>query len=137
MNMKEHETRVRVRYAETDQMGVVYYGQYSVYYEVGRAEWLRQYGLSYADIENMGILMPVTKMSGRFIRPAYYDQLLTLRTKMKDIPGRRITFVTEIFNDNGELLNIGEVTLAFLNRQSGEVVEIPKSLSEKLLSNNP
>ncbi len=130
--MKPHETRLRVRYAETDQMGVVYYGNYALYYEVGRAEWLRQFGLSYADLEREGVLMPVTRLKSRFLRPAVYDQLLTIRTALKEMPGRRITFVSEVLDEEGELLSIGEVTLAFLDKKSMEVIEIPSFLKEKI-----
>ncbi len=130
--MKAHETRLRVRYAETDQMGVVYYGNYALYYEVGRAEWLRQFGLSYADLEAAGVIMPVTSLKSRFLRPAVYDQLLTIRTSLKETRGRRITFVSEVMDEGGELLNIGEVTLAFVDKQSMEVIEIPSFLKEKI-----
>ena len=130
--MKPHETRLRVRYAETDQMGVVYYGNYALYYEVGRAEWLRQFGMTYADLEKAGVIMPVTSLKSRFLRPAVYDQLLTIRTSLKGMPDRRITFVSEVLDESGELLSIGEVTLAFVDKKSMEVIGIPSFLMEKI-----
>lgn len=130
--MKAHETQLRVRYAETDQMGVVYYGNYALYYEVGRAEWLRQFGMTYADLERKGVIMPVTRLDSRFLRPAHYDQLLTIRTSLKEMPNRRITFVSEVMDEDGELLSIGEVTLAFLDKKSMKVIDIPSFLMEKI-----
>jgi len=130
--MKAHETQLRVRYAETDQMGVVYYGNYALYYEVGRAEWLRQFGMTYADLERKGVIMPVTRLDSRFLRPAHYDQLLTIRTSLKEMPKRRITFVSEVMDEDRELLSIGEVTLAFLDKKSMKVINIPSFLMEKI-----
>ena len=127
-----HETSLRVRYAETDQMGIVYYGNYSQYYEVGRVEAIRSLGISYKEIESTGILMPVTKMNIKYVLPAKYDDLLKIVTIVKEKPDKRISFRTEIYNMNEELINFGEVTLVFLETETKKVVDIPSFLWDKM-----
>lgn len=109
------EVNIRVRYAETDKMGYVYYGNYATYFEVARVEALRDTGISYKDLEDMGIMLPVLEMKNKFIRPARYDQLLTIKTTVKELPTSRWTFYHEVFNENKELLNVSEVTLVFVD----------------------
>jgi acyl-CoA thioester hydrolase len=121
-------THIRVRYGETDQMGFVYYGVYPQYFEVGRAEWLRRFGLTYKELEDMGVIMPVSDMSVRYLRPAQYDDLLTVSTRVVGKPSRRITFQSDIYNDQGELLTTGTVTLAFVDRASRKTIEVPAPL---------
>src|SRR6187402_2924553 len=99
------ETQIRVHYALTDQMGMVYYGHYAQFYEIGRTESIRQLGFTYKDIEAMGIIMPVVDMHFRFLRPARYDDLLTIKTTLREIPARhKITFHGEIYNEADQLL---------------------------------
>ena len=99
--MYQHRHAIRVRYGETDQMSYVYYGNYALYYEVGRVETMRSLGLSYAFFENeIGVMMPVMKMDIEFLRPAFYDQELTILTTIPELPGREILFQSEIFNEN-------------------------------------
>lgn len=109
-------------------MGVVYYGYYTLYFEVGRAEWLRAMGLTYREMEDWGLVMPVTDVGIKYLRPARYDELLTLKTSVREIPQKRITFHTEIFNDAGELLTIGKVSLAFLDGKTMKLCPPPKAL---------
>lgn len=109
------ETQIRVRYAETDQMGYVYYGNYAMYYEVGRVEALRSFGFSYKRMEDDGIMMPVLESHSIYLKPGKYDELLTIRTTIRDLPGVRIRFFYEVLNEQGELINEGETVLAFLN----------------------
>jgi acyl-CoA thioester hydrolase len=130
--MFTHETSLRVRYAETDQMGIVYYGNYSQYYEVGRVEAIRSLGISYKEIESNGILMPVTKMNIKYVLPAKYDDLLKIVTIVKEKPDKRISFRTEIYNMNEELINFGEVTLVFLETETKKVIDIPSFLWDKM-----
>lgn len=130
--MFAHETHVRVRYAETDQMGVVYHSHYIAYFEVGRAEMIRDMGLTYADMEARGVIMPVTEVRVKYMRPARYDDLLRLRTRMKEMPGKRITMVTEVFNEKDEHLVTGEVTLAFLDARTGRSTPAPDFFLELL-----
>lgn len=131
--MYTHETQVRVRYSETDQMGFVYYGHYAAYFEVGRVEAIRDLGLRYATLESEhGILMPVMNMQVRFLRPAKYDELLTISTSINKLPDDQITFSSDILNENGKLCVAGRVTLCFLQAESHDRVPVPEFLVDKL-----
>lgn len=131
--MIQHETYLRVRYAETDQMGYCYYGNYAQYYEVGRAELIRSLGLSYKEMEEeYGILMPVMSMNIRYIRAAKYDDRLKLITSLRKMPEKTVTFHTDIYNDKNELLNGGYVKLGFITSENPQGVEAPDFLIEKL-----
>lgn len=123
--MVANETNVRVRYSETDQMGVVYYGNYAQYYEVGRVELLRQLGMSYRELEENGTMLPVLKLECKYIRPAKYDDNLKVVTKIEELPSTRIHFVHEIFNEEGTLLNVGSVSLVFVDMESGRPRQAP------------
>jgi acyl-CoA thioester hydrolase len=112
------ETNLRVRYAETDKMGVVYYGNYPQYYEVGRVECLRRLGTSYKALEENGFYMPVASMNICYHKPAFYDDNLRIRTTVKEMPGVRMDFFYEIFNEKDELLNTGETTLVFMSEET-------------------
>jgi acyl-CoA thioester hydrolase len=127
------ETTIRVRYAETDQMNVVYHGNYAQYFEVGRVESIRRLGLSYKDVEASGIVMPVIEWTAKFIRPAHYDDLLTVRTSVKKWPvDYRIEFHQEVFNDHGNLLTTGKVLLYFLKAGSLEKTHMPEEMARTL-----
>ncbi len=126
------ETTIRVRYAETDQAGYVYYGHYAQYYEVGRVEIMRKLGLSYKLMEERGIFMPVLEMKTKFIKPAFYDDLLTIKTTVKELPITRMRFEYEIRAENGELINIGETTLTFVSKQTYKPGRIPEWFAECL-----
>ena len=133
--MYSFETKVRVRYAETDQMGFVYYGVYAQYYEVGRVELLRSLGISYKKIENMGFALPVVSMKIQYKKPAFYDDNLVIKTIIKELPESKITFHYEIHNDRSELLNFGEVGLVFINKQTKKPCIAPNNILEKIKSN--
>lgn len=123
----------RVRYAETDQMGYLYYGNYAAYYEIGRVEMLRDLGMSYREMEtDLGIMMPVMNLQMRFVRPGRYDELLTIRTTLRQLPGRFIVFHVEIRNEQGKLVNGGTVKLCFVAMDTGRTVEAPEALLNKL-----
>ncbi len=133
--MYTHSTKLRVRYGETDQMSYVYYGQYAYYYEVGRVEALRDLGLSYKSMENdLGIFMPVMSMSCKYIRPAYYDELLTLETSILRIPEMTIQFETKIYNPENKWINFGQVSLCFVEIESKRRVSVPSIILDKLKS---
>ncbi len=131
--MVEHTTQIRVRYAETDQMAYVYYGVYPQYYEVGRAEWLRRFGLTYRQLEESGVIMPVAEVNMKYLRPAKYDDLLTQKTRVMEIPDKRVTFISEIFNEEGKRLNVGRVTLAFVDAGTMRPCSAPKLLLDTIL----
>lgn len=123
------ETLIRVRYAETDQMNVVYYGNYAQYFEVARAESIRNLGLTYKEMEAAGVMMPVVEMQTKFLRPAHYDDLLTIKTIMRELPiDHRILFEHEVFNQEKKLLTLGKVILYFVKIGSFERTVMPDTM---------
>ena len=127
------QTQIRVRYAETDQMGVVYHSNYFPYFESARAESIRQLGFTYADMEKMGIVMPVIDVHCRYLRPAVYDDLLTIKTILKELPiHHKIEFHHEVFNEKNELLAVGKIILYFMESKTMKRVTMPEQLQEKL-----
>jgi acyl-CoA thioester hydrolase len=128
------KTQIRIHYALTDQMGVVYHGHYAQFYEIGRTEALRCLGLTYKEIEATGVIMPVTEIHSKFIRPALYDDLITVVTTVKEMPvHHKIVFHSDIFNENDKLLNTGEVTLYFMNAKTMKRCEMPAKIKERLI----
>ncbi|HEX3386603.1 MAG TPA: thioesterase family protein [Mucilaginibacter sp.] len=113
--MFEHTTKVRVRYGETDQMGYMYYGNYAEFYEVGRVEMLRSLGMTYTAMEASGIMMPVLELKCKYIKPALYDEEISIKVIMDKMPGVRIHFRYELYNPKNELINTGETLLVFVN----------------------
>jgi len=131
--MYSSETQIRVRYAETDQMGVVYYGNYAQYYEVGRVEAIRQLGFAYAELERTGVIMPVVEMHSKYLRPALYDNLLTVKTILKELPlHHKIEFHQEVYNEQGILLNTGKVVLYFLEAKTMQRTTMPQAMKDRL-----
>ena len=131
--MYTHETQVRVRYGETDQMGFLYYGNYAQYYEVGRAEAIRALGMTYQEMEETHkVMMPVMSLNMRFVRPALYDELLTVTTNLRKLERKTITFHMEIHNEKGKLVNGGSVKLCFMHTESRKSMETPDCLLTKL-----
>ena len=130
--MYTFETTVRVRYAETDQMGYVYYGNYAAFYEVGRVELFRSLGFSYKALEDSGVMMPVLELHCRFLKPSRYDEEITVRTHLKEKPGVKIHFEYELFNQGGELLNTGSTTLVFVDMKRNKPCVAPTEFMERL-----
>jgi len=131
--MYEHITTVRVRYAETDQMNIVYYGNYAQYFEVGRAECIRSLGFTYREMEEMGVRMPVVAMETRYLRPARYDDLISIKTILRKLPDEHdITFESEVYNEEGKLLTTGKVTLYFIDNATNKKTGMPAALKETL-----
>lgn len=125
--------QIRVRYAETDQMGVVYHSNYFPYFESARAESIRHLGFTYADMEQMGIMMPVVDVRCRYLRPARYDDLLTIKTVLKELPvHHKIEFHHEVFNEKEELLATGHIILYFMKIDGMKKTTLPDQLREKL-----
>lgn len=124
----------RVRYGETDQMGVVYHGNYAQYLEMGRVEWLRALGISYKSMEKNGIMLPVISLQLKFIKSAVYDDLITVVTKLKKTPSVKIEFDYEIYNEANELLVEANTVLAFLDVRTKKPVKCPDYLLNKLLN---
>jgi len=132
--MREFEFKVRVRYAETDQMGVVYHGNYAQYFEMGRVEWLRNLGLSYKWMEENGIMLPVVSLTMNYKKPARYDDLIRVKTIFKSQTSVKIEFDYEIFNEKEELLTTGTSMLVFVDMKTGRPTLPPTYVSEKLLA---
>ena len=127
------ETKIRVRYAETDQMGIVYHGNFFPYFEVGRVESIRELGFAYADMEKMGVVMPVVDVHARYLRPALYDDLLTVKTSLKELPvHHKIEFHQEIYNEKEELLCSGKIILYFMEKSGMKRTTMPEALKKKL-----
>ena len=127
------ETQIRIHYALTDQMGVVYHGHYAQFYEIARAEAIRQLGFTYKDIEAMGIIMPVIDIHSRFLRPAKYDDMITVKTTLKELPANhKIVFHHEIYNETDELINTGDITLYFMEANTMKRCGMPTALKEVL-----
>jgi acyl-CoA thioester hydrolase len=131
--MYRSETKIRVRYGETDQMGVVYYGNFALYYEVARVEGLRQLGLTYRELEESGVMMPVIENKSKYLAAAKYDDLLTVVTTIRERPGVKISFEYEIFNEAGKLINQGETILVFIDMKTRRPCRAPEQMI-KLLS---
>ena len=126
--------QLRVRYAETDQMNVVYHGNYAQYFEVARAESIRHLGFTYKDMEAMGVMMPIVEWHAKFIRPAHYDELITIHTILKELPtDHRIEFHHEVYNEAGKLLTAGRVVLYFVDAKTKEKTTIPQALLQKIV----
>ncbi len=126
------ETQLRVRYAETDQMGYVYYGNYAMYFEVARVEALRGIGFSYRKMEEEGVMMPVLESHCQYLRPGKYDELLTIKTMIPELPGVKIKFQYEVYNEKGVLINKGRTVLTFLKKDSHRPCRPPQYLLDLL-----
>ncbi|WP_270089606.1 acyl-CoA thioesterase [Sphingobacterium sp. SYP-B4668] len=126
------ENQLRVRYAETDQMGYMYYGNYAAFYEVARTEMLRSTGISYKELEEMGVMLPVLELNCRYLKPARYDELITIKTKIRVKPSIRLKFEHELFNEAGELINTGSAELVFVDIVKNKPCLPPAIFQEKM-----
>ena len=126
---------LRVRYAETDPMKYVYYGNYATYFEVARVELFRELGMPYEEIEQRGIWMPVSEFSIKYLKPALYDQNLEIHTYIRKIPGVRVEFEYEIYNESKQKITEAKTTLFFLDSKSNKVIKCPEFLMDLLLKN--
>lgn len=129
--MMTSETKIRVRYGETDQMGVVYHGNYALYFEEARTEALRHIDVTYKSLEEFGVMMPVVSLQTDFKRPARYDDLLTIKSAMKELPTVKLELFYEVYNEAGVLLATGSSTLAFIDKQTKRPVRCPEHLYQK------
>jgi acyl-CoA thioester hydrolase len=130
--MYTHTTKVRVRYGETDQMGYMYYGNYAEFFEVGRVEMLRSIGLTYSWMEGVGIMMPVLEMKCKYLKPALYDEEISIKVIMEKMPGVKIHFKYELFNEREELIHIGETLLAFIDMKRNRPSLPPQEFLDKV-----
>jgi acyl-CoA thioester hydrolase len=129
-----HSSHLRIRYSETDQMGYCYYGNYAQFFEIGRVETLRAIGVSYKELEERGIMLPVVELNVKYIKPALYDDLIEIRTYLKKVPGVKIEFDYEIFNEQQKLLTKGYTSLVFISSETMKPIQAPRELIEKIES---
>jgi acyl-CoA thioester hydrolase len=127
------ETKIRIYYQDTDQMGVVYYGNYARYYEIGRTEMIRDLGFTYKQMEELGIMLPARSLKINYLKSAYYDDLLTVRTIVDTIPKVKFPIKTEIYNEKGELINSGETVLVFYSSITNKPVAAPKFFVDEMM----
>jgi len=129
------DVKIRVWYKHTDQMGVVHHSNYICYYEEARSAFMRKLGVSYADMETRGVVMPILHIESDYRRPAYYDDELTVRIIVEDIPKARFIASYEVFNSSGELLNTGSTTLGFLHKETMRPCRAPQWFVDLLIDN--
>ena len=127
-----YNSKIRVRYGETDQMGVVYHGNYAQYLEIGRIEWLRSLGISYKKMEEEGIILPVVSISLKFMKSAVYDEVINVRTQLNKIPTASLDFDYEITNEKGELLSTANTVLVFVDKSTKRPTRCPQYILDKL-----
>ena len=130
--MIQKDVTLRVRYEETDKMGVVYHSNYVIYYEVGRTELFREIGLSYDALEKMGFIMPVVEVNAQYKSPAYYDEVLTVRTIIREMPMARLAIDYELYNESGNLINVGRTVLGFVDAARRRPCRAPQPLIDIL-----
>ncbi|MCY1546614.1 1,4-dihydroxy-2-naphthoyl-CoA hydrolase [compost metagenome] len=122
-----YDSKVRVRYIETDQMGIVHHANYAQYYELARTECFEACsGMSYASMEADGVMLPILELQSRYLKPAYYNEVLTIRSIVKDLPSVRLHVEYEIYNENNELINTGKTTLVFVNKETRRPCQPPE-----------
>ena len=132
MSLISYQTQVRVRYKDTDQMGIMHHSNYIVLYETARTEWLRDMGLTYAEIERRGVMSPIIEVQSRYYYPAFYDEVLTVKVMMDEMPAARLNIASEVYNEAGKLINTGRVTLGFMNAQTRRPCRAPEWFVEAL-----
>lgn len=131
--MIQFKYKKRVRYAETDKMGYLYYGHYAKYYEIGRVEALRSIGISYAHMEDkLGIMLPVLSLNSRYHLPAFYDEEIEIQTILNEMPSKMITFTHKLVNPKSQIINTAEIKLFFIEMKSGKRVSAPEILTSQL-----
>ena len=126
MAILSYEYKTRVRYKDTDQMGIMHHSNYVVLYEQARTEWLRDMGLTYAEIERRGIMSPIIEVHSRYHYPAFYDEVLTVKVSMEEMPAARLVIASEVYNEAGKLINTGSVTLGFMHASTRRPCRAPE-----------
>jgi|LGVE01.1.fsa_nt_gb acyl-CoA thioester hydrolase len=132
--MLSYSYKIRVNYSDTDKMGFVHHSNYAKIYENARWETLRHFGIPYSEIESQGIFMPVINMDFKFIKPAYYDDVLTVVTRISELPSVKMNFAFELHNSSGKIINTATLSCAFIDSETSKVLRPPKILIDKLRS---
>lgn len=126
------QTTYRIRYSDTDQMGVVYYGNYPRFYEIGRTEMIRDFGYTYKELEESGVYMPIADLTCKYHKSLFYDELITIKTVLNEMPRARMVFHHTIFNSKNELVHSAEITLVFLSKETNRPVRAPEYMINAL-----
>lgn len=141
MALATYQHQFRVDYKDTDQMGIMHHSNYIVLYEKARTEWLRDMGLTYAEIERRGVMSPIIEVHSKYHYPAFYDEVLTVRVSLDEMPSARLIIGSEVYNEQGRLINTGSVTLGFMNAQTRRPCRAPEwfieALERYIANNNP
>ncbi|MBR4995334.1 MAG: acyl-CoA thioesterase [Alistipes sp.] len=132
MALIAYEHQFRVRYKDTDQMGIMHHSNYIVLYEMARTEWLRSIGLTYAEIERRGVMSPIIEVQSKYMYPAFYDEVLTVKVFMDEMPQARLIIGAEVYNESGKLINTGSVTLGFMSAETRRPCRAPEWFVEVL-----
>ena len=132
--MKSHETFVKVRYAETDQMGVVHHGNYPQYLEIARIDWLDSLGVSYKSMEEEGIMLPVFELNLKYHKPITFNENLKIETRLRETPNVKIIFDYSIFNEGGEKVTSATSILVFMDSKTRKPIRCPQYIHDKLKS---
>lgn len=132
MSLLSYNFATRVRYKDTDQMGIMHHSNYIVIYEMARTEWLREMGLPYAEFECRGIMSPIIEVQSKYLYPAFYDEVLTVKVFMEELPAARLVIGSEVYNEQGKLINTGKVTLGFMHADTRRPCRAPEWFVEKL-----
>ena len=132
MSIISYSTQIRVRYKDTDQMGIMHHSNYVVLYEQARTEWLREMGLTYAEIERRGVMSPIIEVHSRYHYPAFYDEVLTVKVSIDEMPTARLIVASEVYNEAGKLINTGSVTLGFMTSATRRPCRVPEWFTEAL-----
>jgi len=133
--MIQSDSQIKVRYDEVDKMGYVYHGNYAKYFHISRTELMRALGLSDSELEKYNVIMPVIELNVKYLKPVFYDDIITIRTTLKEMPVTRMKFHHEVFNPDMEKINEAESTLVFVNKQTRRPMKAPGILLEKLRHN--
>ncbi len=132
MALISYTFKTRVRYKDTDQMGIMHHSNYIVMYEMARTEWLREMGLPYAEFERRGVMSPIIEVQSKYLYPAFYDEVLSIKVFMDEMPSARLFIGSEVYNEQGRLINTGSVTLGFMNAQTRRPCRAPEWFIEKI-----
>ena len=130
--MISSEVKYRVIYRDTDKMGVVYHANYIAFYEIARTEMFRSLGIPYSELEKMGVMTPIVEVESKYKAPAYYDDLLTIRATIKELPAAKMDVEYEVFNEQGTLINTGRTLLGYVNMERLRPCRAPQVLIDRL-----
>jgi acyl-CoA thioester hydrolase len=128
------KSKIRIRYDEVDKMGYVYHGNYAKYYHISRTDLLRKIGISEIELEKYNVLLPVTEMNIKYLKPVFYDDIITIQTSLQKIPTSRLVFYHEVSSNSGEIINRANSTVAFVDINTRKPMKAPQIIIDKIKS---